>query len=178
MNHLSDELLNKYIDNELDIHELNIVNEHIKTCDSCLARLKAQRIVEQNLRRIEAYEVPAGFTEMMMKQILSYKPVTEYFKPKKSYFLRFIFIFLGLCILSVMGLGLYEIYISSATFENPSWYSGISKYITSEFETYTRLFRNQTFTVIGGAFTFILLISIYFIYDAHRSFKNRVSSLR
>lgn len=177
MNHLTDEILNRYIDNELDIQELNFLNEHIKKCQMCLQRLKAQKVVEQNLKRVHEYKVPENFTDMIMKQIAAIRPAIK-FIPKKSYFLRFIFVFLGFGILSIIALGLYEISLSSPSIESPEWYKGVLRYVTSEFNLYSSFFRDQTISIIGAIFTFILLISAYFVYDSHKSFKNRVNNLR
>jgi hypothetical protein len=180
MNHLTDEILNKYIDNELDVHELNIVNEHIKVCEVCLQKLKAQKVVDTNLRGISQFKLPEGFTENMMQQIAVIRPASIHFKPQKSYLLRFIFLFLGLAILTFFILGLYEVSQSSSSLslDKLFWYPEFLKKISVEVNSYSALFKSQTISLIGGIFTFILLISAYFIYDSHRDFKNRLNNLR
>ena len=57
MNHLTDEILNKFIDNELTTAELTRLNDHIRICNECLAKLKAQKVVDNNLKRIETFQV-------------------------------------------------------------------------------------------------------------------------
>ncbi|MGE5680736.1 MAG: anti-sigma factor family protein [Bacillota bacterium] len=177
MKHLSDELLNRYIDNELDVQELNIVNEHIKSCEACLLRLKSLKAVDLNLKKIGHFKLSENFTDMVMKEIISSVPFKTY-KPPKSYFLRFIFFILGLSIVSIVGLGLYEISLIPSSGENPGWINGTLNFITSGFSQYTSIFKNQTITLVGGVFTFILFVSVYFIYESHREIKNRINNLR
>ena len=88
MNHIEDELLNKYLDNELNSNEISLLNEHLRECDECLTRLKGLKVVDHQLKKLDISHVRADFTEMIMRKI---NQTTVKFAPKKFYFFRFIY---------------------------------------------------------------------------------------
>ena len=83
MNKLTDEILNKYIDGELEPFELAEVKNEIERNDETLARLKALRLVDNSLKQMEIEYAPVNFSEKVMKAI---SDASKAVKPKISYF--------------------------------------------------------------------------------------------
>ncbi|MGE5429806.1 MAG: anti-sigma factor family protein [Syntrophomonadaceae bacterium] len=176
MTHISDEILNKYIDNEIEGRELSELNEHLKFCASCLARLKAQRIVDQQLRRMETFQVSGDFTQNMMKKI---ERMSFSYKPKKSYFFRFIvalFLILTAGILTAAILALKA--SGPASSAEPAWYKTVIETAAGKFSnllsSYNSLFTGRDFSVLGSGLAFIILVSIYIVYESFKGAKGRL----
>ncbi len=171
--HLSDEILNKYVDNELSAEELSDVSEHINNCPECLSKLKAQRVVEYQLKRIESFSVPNNFTNIVMKKINA----SVVYKPKKSYFIRFIFSFFALSCLAVLMFVFANMPDMSGNGEPSKWVDQFGVFINSIFSTSQKIFSQKTVSLIGTMLTIILLASGYFIYDSHKRFKDHFNKL-
>lgn len=177
MTHISDEVLNKYIDNELEAPELSELNEHLKFCAECLSRLKALRIVDQQLKRMETFHVSADFTQNMMKRIEKY---SFHYTPKKSYFFRFVvasFLVLTAAILIAAILTIRASAPSAATSE-PAWYRAVLDMISVKFSAilsgYSSIFSERNFSILGSGLAFIILVSIYIVYESFKGVKGRI----
>lgn len=169
--HISDDILNKYIDNEISGEELNQLNGHLQSCNECLNRLKALRVVDRQLKRIDTYTLPDSFTHMMMQKITA---TAYHFRPQKNYFFRFVtgtFIFL---IFAVLGLLVYMMPDNIFTSQGPSWYENMLDGVVNTFIHYFSYLKNRDASLIGSVLTVILLISGLFIYDSHRQLKNKI----
>lgn len=173
MNHINEEILNKYIDNELSGKELSDLNEHIKICDKCLNTLKAHKLADTHLRKMEVHNPSADFTERLMQKVhLTVRP----FKPRKSYFIRFIFSTILLCSLAVVIVAFANLPVNSD--QGISYNEYIVEEVTNFFTEYKKILTGTNASIIGAVLSFSLLISAYFIYESHKSFKNRLDKLR
>lgn len=171
--HLSDEILNKYVDNELSAGELSEVSEHINVCAECLSRLKAQRLVEHQLKRIEGFNVADDFTNLVMKKI----SVSVSYKPKKSYFMRFVFSFFAVSCLAVLIIVFANMPQTSGDGEYLKWVDKTGEFIKGIFSANQKIFSQKTISLVGTMLTAILLASGYFIYDFHKRFKDHMNKL-
>lgn len=172
MNHIDDELLNKYIDNELNSTDLTSINEHLKKCDDCLIRLKALRVVDTQLKTLEVSKPGAAFTLNLMNKI-NMAAVT--LKPKKFYFFRFIFSLFILLMLGILILVITN--ISSAVNDSPGLVDYIdvgTSFLLSNFKTFAG---KINISLVGSVISIIFFISMYLIYDSHRRIKSRLDRL-
>lgn len=172
MNHIDDDLLNKYIDNELNSQELSFFNEHIKECDECLARLKALKLVDIQLKRIDVLQLGASFTENVMAKI---NKAAIGLKPRKFYFFRFIFSLFILIILGIFYLLITN--LSPAMNESTNFLDYVdmsTSYLLSGFKT---LADKVSVSLVGSVISLIFFISMYLIYDSHRKLKNKLNRL-
>lgn len=178
MTHISDDILNKYIDNELEGEELSELNEHLKYCSSCLAKLKAQRVVEQQLRRIDTFQLRSDFTQILMKKIGN---IPFHYEPKKSYFFRFIVGLFVVLIAVILAAAISAVPAASHTAgpaSAPGWYTtfteGILRQFTNLLSNYGSLFSGKDVSIVGSGLAFIILVSIYIVYESFRQAKSRV----
>jgi hypothetical protein len=174
VNHLTDEILNKFIDNELSSAELSLLNDHIKVCNECLAKLKAQKIVDNNLKRIDTYQAPLNFTEKVMQKISA---TAVKFKPKKSYFFRVVFSVFILASLTVVAIAFANIPADTSTSGTMEWTKFFSDIIPKLFSGYETSISKSSISLIGTILTFILFISGYFVYESHRKIKNQIDKM-
>ncbi|MCU7499836.1 MAG: anti-sigma factor family protein [Bacteroidota bacterium] len=176
MTHISDEVLNKYIDNELEGRELSELNEHLKFCTSCLSRLKALRMVDQQLRRIETFHVSADFTQNLMKKI---EKISFHYTPRKSYFFRFVVALFVILTAAMLAAVVITVKASApAVASEPAWYKAIldtfSAKLSSVLTGYNSLFTNRSFSIVGSGLAFIILVSIYIVYESFKGVKGRI----
>lgn len=174
MNHITDEILNKFIDNELSTAELSLLNDHIKVCNECLARLKAQKVVDNNLKRIETYQAPFKFTEKVMRKISA---TAVKFKPKKSYFFRVVFSVFILGSLAVVAIAFANIPADTSNSGSTEWTKIFSSFISKLFSGYERSISKSSISLIGTILTFILFVSGYFVFESHRKIKNQINKM-
>lgn len=171
MNHISDTMINQYIDGELDHARLREFNEHIAACAMCENRLKQQTAVESVLRMSGALKAPADFTQRVMSGLAAPAKYKQ-----KNYFFRAIFgifVLLGAAILAFVVVNMTEAQALSAN----NIIDGISGLnMRSMLAYYNKLINSDIVSVVGSSLTVILLVSAYFIYDSHRNMKNIINN--
>ncbi len=73
--HLNDEVLHRYLDQDLSWDERQRVREHVLTCAECRQRLEHLRQAEHALRQMTAFSVPADFADQVMQQVHQAAPL-------------------------------------------------------------------------------------------------------
>lgn len=173
MNHITDEILNKYIDNELNSIELSLINAHLKLCEVCLAKLKAQKVVDNNLKKLETFATSYNFTEKVMQKI-SFS--AGKFVPKKSYFFRVVFSVFILGSLAVVAFVFANLPYGTSS-NNFEWTKLFNNYIIKIFGGFEDSISKSNLSLIGTILTFILFISGYFVFESHRKIKDQINKL-
>ncbi|MBN2572278.1 MAG: hypothetical protein JXA68_09130 [Ignavibacteriales bacterium] len=173
MKNLSDDILNRYIDNELNIEELENVNTIVNDNPNELEKLKTHSFVDNILKKLTRYFAPADATEKIMDKIYAITPVVK-IKGKK-FFLSVISLFASV----VLGIIIYSI----ITIQPQNSESGTSSLIQEVNEilknlNYLNIFwENNTLLIIMSIFTFVLLLGGYFFKDAHKTFMRRLENI-
>lgn len=168
MNRLSDEILNKYIDGELDYETLNEVKTILKESESDRENLKALLKVHDELKRIKEFEVSHGFTSIVMNKI------SAKFKPKKAdkYFIISVSSFFIL--LSLVIIGVVIAMISNSP-EQSSSSEQVWGYLVSVLESFSifirKIFSGSGMSIFGSIISFGILITAYFFFDSHKHVK-------
>ena len=172
MKNLNDEILNKLIDNELSTSEINQINELLSIDSDAMRKVKAHKMVDAILRKLEVEPAPINFTELIMKKISKSTSV----KYQKYGFFRFIVATFGILTLSMMG---YMISLAIQT--NPeagtqSRYESIIDYMKNTFLgiDFSVSLNSNLLMVVGASLTLILLLTAYFIFEHHKAFKQKL----
>lgn len=177
MNHLSDELINRYIDNDAGLNELKAIDDHIKVCPECSQKLKAQRLVDSRLKRLETYQTPENFTLKFMDSLKTVSPAGVK-KQDKNYLPRFIFALFGIIISGILVFVTYSV----LSIENHGSFPGIAdkagEGAAAIFKAYIGLMKSQTVSVISGSVILLLFIGLYFTFESHRNFRNRLNNFK
>ncbi len=167
---ISEEILNKYIDDELSKKEINELQQLIKVDEEALAMLKAHKLVDQILRKLEAESAPSSFTENVMNRI--YETLT--IKNKKFPFFRFIVSIFGLMI---AGFVAYGISITPSSSENKIVDGVLDKasdYTSGIFSFIANALSNSTILMVIAGVSLIVLLSAYFMFESHKTFKEKL----
>lgn len=173
MSKLNDDILNRYIDNELDSTEINEVKKILDEDEESWKRLKALRSVDSSLKEIEIYPAPHGFTEKVMRTIIG-KSKSAIAKPG-YFFISIVSIFL-FTIAVVMIAALRLSGEKSGTVEQVNPLDESLKFVRENLPTLQNFFSSDNFLMVGIVLTVILLISGFFMVESHKDFKNKLNS--
>jgi len=168
---LTDEILNKYIDGELDQKTLNEVREILRISEEDMKRLKALQFVHQGLKNMKEDEVSSDFTQLVMSKLQRKVKVK---KEDRFFIFSISSVFVGLSLI-IIG---YVIYSFDFGTQSP----GPVQFITNLSDTFEswiislRTFLNSVNTsVIGSIFSFVIIISAYFLFENFKHTKEQLS---
>jgi hypothetical protein len=172
MNEKNKDLLNKYIDNELDSNELNEFTELIEKDEDLVKDLKAMKIVELSLRKMEFDPSPSDITYKVMKKVMAPKPV------KRSNW------FFWLCMtVFLVGIGIFTYYAIQSyqpakdTAAGEKVVDTVKNFIGDKTKSVDSFLHGTDFKLISLVLTLLVVITGYFVFETHRSFKNKLKSL-
>jgi hypothetical protein len=168
---VTDEILNRLIDNELNDREIEELHQLIKYDEVALSKVKAHQMVDSILKKIDVDLAPEDTTSRIMERISKSLLVKE----SKNGFFKFIISFFVLMIVFIVG---YMISIFSKTYSpsTPSKYSKVVDKIINLFASFNITLDNELILIVGGVLTVMLLISGYFVFEEHRSFKHKLEN--
>lgn len=168
----TEELLNKYIDNELDGAELAELNDLLDKDETAIKDLKAMKVVENSLRKMKFENSPSNVTYDVMKKIASVKTA------KRSNW----FFWLSLSVL-VAGIVIVLVY----AFKNiqpvhnnelaDKTADAVKNFLGDKTHSLDSILKGVDIKLIGTILTLLCAITGYFIIETHRSFKNKLKSL-
>ncbi len=175
MKQLTNEILNKYIDNELSSSELNELKQYISDNPGELEKFKAHKLVDDLLREMEHESAPENFTYNFMQNFS--KALQE--KKKKPYFIWAVFTFLGIGFISIFAYGIANL--------SPSGDSRTDRFIDQFIDGVDRLLPSVdslSFTinpdllmVIVSTLVLVTLLVTYGIINSHKVFKDKIENL-
>ena len=166
MNTITDETLNKYLDGELNKEESAEVERIINSSPSEKLRLMALKQVDRSLKMMPVSEIRFDFTSMIMKRI-------QWIEKSKQSQKRFVIVvstIVMLLCLSVVGIMGFQI-IQNYNPGNSRAIIDTVKYAKSMSDIITTFLNNTNMTIVGGVFSFGLLISAYFFFDYSKIFR-------
>ncbi len=171
-----DELLNKYIDNELDSNELSELNRMISEQPEISDELRSMKIVDNTLKEMEIINAPEGFTAKIM-DVINRSAIVA--KKKVPYLFYSVVTFFSVGILGLVGYG-----ASLSTGESSALSETINKtsrnilketkVIDNSIGFLSAIFKSKDIYYIGIAITILLVISAIMIVESHRQIKNKI----
>jgi len=167
-----DELLNKYIDGELQSDELEEVQQLLKNEDN-VKRLKALRVVDNSLRMLEDDLAPADFTSKIMKTL---SRNSTNVKLSKNYFASAINVIFAVSILATFVFIFSQVKLDySSSGIDSKLNDTVNSIIKSTLPLLT-FFKNKSVMFFGSSLSLILLLGAYYLIEGHKIFKKRIES--
>jgi ABC-type bacteriocin/lantibiotic exporter with double-glycine peptidase domain len=173
MSLLSDELLNKYIDGELDSNTAEEVRLQLLKSGEAQKRYNALVKVHSSLKNLPAEEVREDFTQMLIQKL------QKSFRTRKS---DRIFIISVSSIFTILSFGIISLaayLIISAGSESES--TGILAQFFSLFNSLGGILAGLTsakiMSIIGFIFSFGIIISAYFFFENQKNSRRRLKKL-
>jgi ATP-dependent Zn protease len=163
MRTLSEEILNKYIDGELSRVEMREVEETIKNSREDRIELNAIQNTDRSLKNMRLIEVKSNFTSLVMNKI---QKSLQSNQEQKKFIVSIFSIFIVMClvVVGIVGFELIRNY-------NPGTSNAIKesiKYVASASEYISKIFNSRNISIVGGVFSFGLIISAWFFFDYSR----------
>ncbi len=160
MNRLSDEILNKYIDNELSEEEKLKIRQQIQSSEEDKKRFAALQAVHINLKKEHVPEVSPDFTSRLMSKIM---------KQRKAKNEQRVFIFSIGSVFLIILLIIIGFFISSTINTESSSSVSILNTIVSfmaEFGSKISLgFSGKYISIVGSILSFSIILTAYFFFD-------------
>lgn len=165
------EIINKYVDNELTIKEIEETNELINNDSNFKKIITTQKYVHETLYQIPLKSAPQGFTDLVMNKILN--RISE--KYKKNYFFRFVLASFG--VLLVVTLFFFFYFFTDLAFVQNSIKvaNDYSFKLAPILNNITQFIKTDIFKIVTGMVSFIFFVGFYFNLNFHNNFKKQIN---
>jgi len=171
MNKLSDEILNKYIDGELDHASLKNVNEVLSYSVEDRKRFQALKVVHNELKKIKEDQVTDTFTNLVMQKLLSRKKA---FKEQRNFLFLILSIFISI-ILVVIGWIIYSAVVRTGDTQTSQTYTQhVVPFFRSIASVILQIFTPKGMSIFGSIISLGILISGYFFFENLRASKQKI----
>jgi hypothetical protein len=166
---ITDEILNKYLDGELNREEAEQVKSAILNSEELQRKFNALKLVHDNLYIIKEDEVSPGFTDKLMKQIVKRSVVPK----QQKYFIASVATFITLLCLVIFGLSISAVIstTSPSVGESKSILDSVSYLTDGLVSTLKQIFSGAGLSIIGSIFSIVVLISGYFFFEMQKRAK-------
>ena len=173
MNLLSDEILNKYLDGELDAEQVEEVKSALENSEEDRKRFNALKIVHDKLSAIREDAVSENFTNLVMARIA--KPLAVPRK-QKYFIISIVTIFILVC-LGIVGY-VASMVISSAApnTESIQVTETVQKLGSGLIMELKKLFSGSGLSIMGSVLSLAILISGYFFFEHQKQTKANLGS--
>jgi hypothetical protein len=174
MSNITDEILNKYIDGELDFFEVEMVKNELEKDERLIAKLQALRMIDSSLRQMEVEHTSGNFTDNVMKAIAAAKRAV---KPKINYFF--------ISVISIFSIGVIAVLVAAfQSYQKDNSPSAIAPYADKMKELFSHnltavqsIFSNPGVILVISVLSLVLLITAYFTFESHKNFTKKLNSI-
>ncbi|MGB5848408.1 MAG: hypothetical protein WBH40_07970 [Ignavibacteriaceae bacterium] len=173
MNLLSDEILNKYLDGELDKNQSAEIEEILNKSENDRKRFIALKLIHKELSLMQEDKVSADFTNNVMARVNK-----KFALPKQqNYFIVSITSILVLVCLVIVTYVVTAVISSSAPqTESLQITETVNRFGSGLILELKRLFSGKNLSIIGSVFSLGILISGYFFFEHQKRSKINLGS--
>lgn len=165
MSLISDEILNKYLDGELDKQLTKQVETKLKSSEAERKNFQAFKLLHAELSALQEDRVKNNFTSLVMSKIQKKAVVS---KDQKFFMLSISSIIVVICLAVVS----YVAYMIISSYSSPSESFQVTE-TAREFSSgliteLTKMFSGKNLSIIGSVFALALLVSGYFFFERQK----------
>ncbi len=168
MNLLSDEILNKYLDGELDTQKSAEVEELLKNSEADRKRFNVLKLIHEELSLIEEDKVPNGFTNRVMANI-SKKFVLP--RQQNYFILSVAAVFILICAGIVVYISAAIISSSAQQTDSIQVTETVHRFSNGLIMELRNLLSSKNLSILGSIFSLGIMISGYFFYEHQKHTK-------
>lgn len=158
---LNDDLLNKYIDDELDRELMQQIKKELELSPKYMIKYKALLSVHNELKKLPVEEVSPNFTSTLMLKVQ--KSLKS--KREQNFFIVSVLSLFFLISIGIIGYLLAN-YIFTAEPNSSDAFTQFTEHSENFITLLHNFFSKGNISIIGSVFSFMLLISGYFFYDS------------
>lgn len=167
---IDDEIINKYLDNDLSGAELVEFTKVLSEDPYALRNLKLYKFIEIKIPNLIIYPAPTGISEFVMNRITERVSL----KYQKNSFFYYVISFFSAAIIALLGFAFYsDNKIESGKNYFDQGIAFVSKNLPPLKNT---AFTNETMLIVGAGLTLLFLFSGFFLFDSHKSIKNKIEN--
>ena len=172
---ITDEILNKYLDSELNREEAEQVKSALRNSEELQRKFNALKLVQDKLSILKEDEVSAGFTEKLMKKIVIRKSAVP---KQQKYFIASVATFITILCLVIFGFSISAMIsaTSSSVGDSNSVFDSIPNLSDGLVKTLKQLFSGAGLSIIGSIFSIVVLISGHFFFEMQKRSKANLSN--
>ena len=165
MNLLSDEILNKYLDGELDKNQSAEIEEILNKSENDRKRFYALKLIHKELSLMQEDKVSVDFTNNVMARVNK-----KFALPKQqNYFIISISSLLVLICIGIVAYVITAIIVSSAPqTESLQITETVNRFGSGLIFELKKLFSGKNLSIIGSVFSLGILISGYFYFEQQK----------
>lgn len=173
MNLLSDEILNKYLDGELEQERIAEVESILEKSEPDLKRFNALKLVHDNLSLMKEEKVSEDFTRRLMKNLNK-----KFVLPKQQkYFILAVSSFIILICFGIVGYVIYAILSTPIPQPDQIQVTETTQKITNGLITQLQnIFSGKGLSILGSIISFALIITGYLFFEKQKQIKTRLGS--
>jgi hypothetical protein len=165
-----DDLVNKFVDNELSNSELSEVEQLVNNDKNFNLNLTTHKYVHESLHDIPQQCAPQNIAENIMQQIIG-KLSDRY---KKNYFFRVIVF----AFISILITFLFMLFFYGSNLQVVQESTNISSYLKIYTQPVINFIHNiittDMFKTVSGLLSFIILLGFYFTVNSYKELKDRL----
>ena len=169
-----DNLLNEYIDGELNSREIEELENLISGNEEVLNKLKGIKAVDSHLREMEIMPAPENITEKIWTKISGSISTSL----PKSYFLHGV---VGLFSVSLIGMFVFFFsYFSGSGQEYKvaeNTVNAVNEFINNFFGKLSSYVSGVDIMLVVSVVILIIMLSLYFLFESHREFRKKLNSI-
>ena len=166
---ITDEILNQYLDGDLNREEIEQVKSALRNSEVLQRKFNTLKIVHDKLSVIKEEEVSPGFTDILMKQIVKRSVVPK----QQKYFIASVATFITILCLVIFGFSISAMIsaASSTAGDSKSIFDFVSNLSGGLVKALQQLFSGAGLSIVGSIFSLIILISGYFFFEMQKRAK-------
>ena len=169
MKHLTNDELNRSVDNELSIQEKIVVEQHLLQCSFCSEELKSFKSLNLLLSEQHEEKAPDGIEYLIMKKIAKRMRSD---KSQKTFF-RFVVSLFSLGIAAILGFVGYKVsktvFQISVDNEMLQWFNHTSAQMKS---IVSLAFGEKTLRSFEVTMLLFFIVSIYFLVERYKAIRH------
>jgi hypothetical protein len=170
---LSDEILNKYIDGDLDSEELKQLKLILNASEEAKRRLYALQLIHNKLKNMPEQKTSPGFTSVLMKKIVKRRE-----SKAQRYFIFSVSSVFILISLTIIGYLISIILtVSSEAHDSKIKISFPVHFLDDFIHAINSVLGSGNISLIGFVFSFIIIVTAYLFFDSHKHAKARLDKL-
>lgn len=175
MKYLTEEILNKYIDNELSKEESEMVSKILKNSYTDKSKYLELIKIEDGLIKMKPKNLSDGFTKNFMER-LRLKSIRD---KKQKRFIIFISSILATLAIAFTGTLFFDIFTKNISkSKDISLFKNISIDTSFLTENFSRVLSNNNLSIIGISLSLVVLITLYFLLEEIKKTKHRLNKIQ
>lgn len=174
MRKITDEILNRYLDGELNEIDSAEIRDTINSSEEVKKRYKALSSVHDSLKSLEPDKTSKNFKEKVMNRLKSRTVVP---KQQKYFILSMVVISSVLCLI-ILGFVIGTVLASAPASPGPATtIEAVDKFSDSLIYYVNDIFSGRSLSIIGAVFSLLIIITGYFFFENQKKAKVNLSCL-